>query len=253
MTVIVVLAFPPRQGLVLPALPETSPLSAAEATELYEAMLRDSFRAVERSGGELLVNYPESDQLPAAYQTDTESVAELRALAAETLDDVSAARFEPQVGSTVSARVGNTATHLLEVEEANSVAIIRGNAPFLTRLAIDSAAMKLRTNEVVIGPAPEGEAYYAGFTEPIDFAEVFAGLEQQRLADRAADAGLTTGFLPLSPTVETGDDLLTLVPMLRSRFHAERIVPEYTATFVHEYGLDVVDTDEGTRLVADTE
>ncbi len=253
MTVIVVLALPPRTGLVLPDLPETSPLSAAEATELYEAMLRDTFQAVERSGGELLVNYPESDQLPADYRTDTEPVAEFRALAAETLDDVSSARFEPQVGSTFSARAGNTATHLLETEAANSVAIVRGTAPFLTRLAIDSAAMKLRTNEVVIGPAADGETYYAGFTEPIDFAEVFSGIEQQRLANRAADADLTTGFLPLSPTVETGDDLLTLVPMLRSRFRAERIVPEHTATFVHEYGLDVVDTDEGPTLVADAE
>ncbi|MFW5974229.1 MAG: hypothetical protein ACOCPZ_02475 [Natrialbaceae archaeon] len=251
MTVIAVLASPPREGLVLPDLPETSPLSPVDATALYGAMLRDTFRAVERSGGDLLVNYPETDQLPAAFRTDIDPVAELRAFLAEALDDVSAVRFEPQVGSTFSARAGNTATHLLREEGATSVAVVRGTAPLLTRLAVDSAAMKLRTNEVVIGPAPRGRTYYAGFTEPIDFADAFAGIEQQRLADRAADAGLSTDFLPLSPAVETGADLLTLVPMLRSRLRAERIVPEHTAAFVHEQGLDVVVEDGETRLVRD--
>ena len=252
MTVIAALVLPPREGLVLPTLPETSPLSSREATALYEAMLRDTFHAVERSGGELLVNYPETDHLPAAFRTDTEPVAELRALAADTLADPSSVRFEPQVGSTFSARAGNTATHLLREEGVNSVAIVRGTAPLLTRLAIDSAAMKLRTNEVVIGPAPRGRAYYAGFTEPIDFADTFTGVEQQRLADRAADADRSTDFLPLSPAVETGADLLTLVPMLRSRISAERIVPEHTAAFVHEHGLGVVEADDGLDLVVDT-
>lgn len=249
MTVIAALTPPPREGLVLPRLPATSPLSTAEATDLYRAMLLDTFRAVDRSGAELLVNYPESDQLPEAHQTDTEPVAELRALVAEAVDDTDDVRFEPQVGSSFSARAGNTATHLLRDEEANSVAVVRGTAPLLTRQLIDEAAMKLRTNEVVIGPTTEGRAYYAGFTEPIDFSEAFVGIEQQRLADRAADADLETAFLPLSSVVETGADLRTLVPQLRARFTAGRIVPEQTAAFVHEHGLAVVDGDDGPELM----
>jgi len=108
MTVLAVLATPPRPGLVLPELAETTPLSEADAAELYEAMLRDTLLAVDRSGGELLVNYLPDDELPEAYRTDIDPAAELRAITAETLDDVSDVRFEPQVGSTVSARVGNT-------------------------------------------------------------------------------------------------------------------------------------------------
>jgi len=170
MTVIAVLASPPREGLVLPALSETSPLSAAAVTDLYEAMLADTFQAIDRSGAELLVNYPDSEQLPDAHRTDTEPVAELRAIVADALDDPSDVRFEPQVGSTFSARAGNTVTHLLREEEAASAAIIRGTAPLLSRTMIDGAAMKLRTNDVVVGPASEGRVYYAGFTEVIDFA-----------------------------------------------------------------------------------
>lgn len=248
MTVIAVLALPPRDGLVLSDLPETSPLSSAEATEFYRALLADTFRAVERSGGELLVNYPESDQLPEQHQTDTEPAAELRAVAADTLAEPSEARFEPQVGSAFSARAGNTATHLLREEDANSVAIVRGIAPFLSRQLIDEAAMKLRTNEVVVGPSTAGRIYYLGVTEPIDFSDLFTGIVQQRVANRAADADHETGFLPLSSVVETGEDLLTVVPQIRSRVASERVVPEQTATFIHDHGLAVVDND-GPELI----
>jgi len=253
MTVIAVLAKPPRAGLVLPELAATTSLSEHDVAEFYEAMLRDTMLAVDRSGGELLINYRPEDLLPEAHHTDVDPAAELRSIAADTLDDVSEVRFEPQVGSTVSARAGNTITHLLETEEVASAAVVFGTAPLMTRTLVDSAAMKLRTNGVVIGPATEGRAYYAGFAEPIDFEGSFAGLELQRLADRAGDADLDTEFLPMSPRVDTEDDLLSLLPLLRARLTAERIVPEYTATFVHERGLDVIDGDDGPELVVGAE
>lgn len=252
MTVIAVLASPPREGLVLSTLAETTPLTEADVAELYEAMLRDTFLAVDRSSGDLLINYRPNDQIPEQYQTDIDPVAELRSIAADTLEDVSDVRFEPQVGSTVSARAGNTITHLLDTEEVNSAAVVFGTAPLMTRLVVDSAAMKLRTNEAVIGPATEGSVYYAGFTETVDFSDIFEGIELQRLTNRASDADLDTEFLQMSPRVETGRDLLSLLPLLRSRFTAERIVPEYTAAYVHEQGLDTIAGEDGTELVVDT-
>jgi len=252
MTVIAVLAQPPRPGLVLPELVETTPLDEQAVADCYEAMLRDTLLAVDRSGGELLVNYLADDQLPAAYRTDIDSAAELRSIAVDTLDDVSDVRFEPQVGSTVSARAGNTITHLLETEGVSSAAVVFATAPLMSRLLVDSAAMKLRTNQVVIGPATEGRSYYAGFSEPIDFTDSFAGIDLQRLSNRAADAGLETEFLQLTPRVETKEDLLSFVPLLRARVTAERIVPEYTAEFVYNRGIDVVDGETGPELVVDS-
>ena len=249
MTVLAVLATPPRPGLVLPELAETTPLSEADAAELYEAMLRDTLLAIDRSGGELLVNYLPDDELPEAYRTDIDPAAELRAIAAETLDDVSDVRFEPQVGSTVSARAGNTISHLLETEGVSSAAVVFGTAPLMSRLIVDSAAMKLRTNQVVVGPATDGRSYYAGFSDSIDFTDSFAGIDLQRLTDRAADAGLETEFLQLTPRIESREDLLSFVPLLRARITAERIVPEYTAEFVYDQGIDVVDGDDGPELV----
>lgn len=251
MTVIAVLAKPPREGLVLPELAATTPLSEAAVAEFYEAMLRDTFLAVDRSGGELLVNYLPEAQFAESYHTEIDPVAELRSIAADTLDDVSDVRFEPQVGSTVSARAGNTLTHLLDTEEVTSAAVVFGTAPLLSRLRVDSAAMKLRTNEAVIGPAIDGKTYYAGFTETVDFTDCFEGIELQRLTNRASDAALDTEFLPMSPRVDAKGDLLSLVPLLRARVTAERIVPEYTATFVHERGLDVIPGEDGPELVVD--
>ncbi|WP_117595038.1 DUF2064 domain-containing protein [Haloprofundus halophilus] len=249
MTVVAVFADPPRPGLVLPELAETSPLTEDEAAEFYAAMLRDAFLAAARSGGELLVNYRPDDLLPDEFVTDEPAAAAVRALAADTLGDLSDVRVEKQVGSTFDARAGNTVSHLLNAEDARSVAVVRGNAPFLTRTLVDSAAMKLRTTPVVLGPSTNGRSYYAAFTEPIDFAGAFTHPEIETLAAHGHDAGLDVDFVPMQPTVGTGEDLLTVLPMLHARREAGRIVPKHTAEFVAEHGLRVVAEDGEPRVV----
>jgi phosphomannomutase len=47
------------------------------------------------------------------------------------------------------------------------------------------------------------------------------------------------------------DDLLDAVPVLRARFAAQRVVPDYTAAFVHGHGLDVIVEDGEERVVRD--
>jgi hypothetical protein len=109
--------------------------------------------------------------------------------------------------------------------------------------------MKLRTNEVVIGPSTRGRVYYAGFTEPIDFAGAFDAPALPTLAGRGGDADADVEFVETLPSLETRADLLDTVPALRARFAAERIVPEYTAAFVHDHGIDVVVEDGAERIV----
>lgn len=253
MTVVAVLADPPRPGYSLSRLAETSPLSESECADLAEAMLGDTLRAVERSGGELLVNYRPEDLLPDPAVDPDESAEEaVRAIAADALEAPEEARFEVQVGSTLSARAGNTVTHLLREEGAQSAAIVRGDAPFVLRSTIDSAAMKLRTNDVVLGPSTNGRVYFAGFKTPIDFDSAFIAPEMETLVDRANDADCDVGFMQMQPTVRTSSDLATLVSTIRSRWQAGRVVPERTATFVVDNGLAVVgDADEELRLVRD--
>jgi hypothetical protein len=248
-TTIAVVADPPREGLVFPDLPATSPLSAAEATRLYGALLRDVLVAVERSGGDLLVNYRADDDLPAAGP-DADAEAEVRAVAADALEDVTDARFEVQVGSTPSARAGNTLAHLLREEaDVRTAAVVWPTAAFLTRSVVDEAAMKLRSSATVLGPSTDGRTYYAGFSEPIDYADAFADGSLETLTTRTVEAGGDVDFLPVQPTIETGADLLTALPLLRARRAAGRIVPRHTAAFVEEVGLRVAGAGDDRRVV----
>ncbi len=251
MTVVVVLANPPREGLVATELAESTPLSAAEAAELYEAAFRDAVLAVDRSGGDLLVNYPNEETIPESHRTDTPPEAELRALVADTLGGTEDARFERQVGSSFGARAGNTVTHLLREEGADSVAVVTPRTALLSRTLIDAAAMKLRTNGVVLGPSTRGRIHYAGFTEPIDFDGAFEAPALPTLANRGRDAGLDVEFVESLPGLATQADLLDTIPLLRARFAAERVVPDYTAAFVHEHGLDIVVEGGEERIVRD--
>lgn len=245
MTTVAVLVDPPRPGLVLPRLAATAPLSEPEVARVYAAMAADVVRAVEASGGDLLVNYRPADALPAPH-ADVDAEAAVRDVLADA--EVEDARLEVQVGETFAGRAGNTATHLLETEDVQSVAIVEPTAPFLTRQHVDQAAMKLRRSEVVLGPATDGRVHYAGFREPIDFADAYAPPAVETLTDRARDVGHAVDFLPLLPVVETGRDLASVVTLMNARRRADRIVPAHTAAAVDDLGVSVEPGPDGLSL-----
>jgi len=248
MTTVTVLADPPVEGFVLQDLAGDL-LDDAEAADLYEAMLLDVCRAVEVSGAELLVNYRPSEQVP----DDIDAEAAVREPVTDALDSPSNARFEVQVGSTFAGRVGNTVTHLLDREDIATVAAVEPTAVLLNRQLIDSAAMKLRSSGVVLGPAEGGRVYYAGFGEPIDFEDSYAIPTVETLGERAADAGLDVDFLPSTPVLETRADLKTVVPLLRARNRAGRVVPQRTMANLDELGVRVIDEDGEPTVVRETD
>jgi glycosyltransferase A (GT-A) superfamily protein (DUF2064 family) len=242
MTTIAVLVDPPREGLVFDRLAATSPLTEAECADLYAAAVKDVCRAATESGGDLLVNYRGDEALPERFRGG-DAEAELRAVVDDVDDE---ARFEVQVGETFAGRAGNTATHLLDKEGVQSVAVTTPAAAFLTRQHVDEAAMKLRRSEVVLGPAPKSRVYYASFREPVDFADAYAPPALSTLTDRALDAGLAVDFLPQLPVLETGEDLADALVSIRARRRADRIVPVHLADALDGLGL-VVDA-EGEAL-----
>lgn len=238
---------PPRPGLVLQDL-VGGPLDGDGAASLYAASTKDEMVAAERSGGELLVNYPDEEQLPVAHRTEESPEVELRSLAEEALDDPGAARFEVQVGSTFAARAGNAASHLLDDEGEATVAVMRGTAPTLGHTGLDGAAMRLRRNPVVIAPGTGGRAAYLGLGEPIDFEGAYAPPEVCDLARRGVEAGHEVAFLGHHPVVEDEAGLASLVAEIRARLEAGRAVPEHTAAAVEELGLRVVEEDGERRV-----
>jgi 2-phospho-L-lactate guanylyltransferase (CobY/MobA/RfbA family) len=237
MTTVAVLCDAPRSGNVLGTLAETSPLSEREVADLYSVLLKDTVRTVAQSGGDLLVNYRDEDAEAAVREVVAEAV------------DPDEARFEVQVGETFSGRVGNTATHLLEQEEVGSVAVVRPEAAFLARTQVDEAAMKLRSSEVVLGPAPGGRVYYAGFADAIDFADAYAPPALETLTDRAIGAGHAVDFIGNWPFIATGSDLADVIVQLQARRTGEAIVPPHLDEWVAAQDL-VVEADE-TGLTLD--
>ncbi|QSW98627.1 hypothetical protein [Haloterrigena alkaliphila] len=243
--IVVVPVDPPREGLVLSSLVDETPLSAAAAVTLYEAAVVDVCWAVLESGGDLLVNYRDGDTLPDEF-ADGDPEAEVRALVVDALgddalagDDGEGVRFERQVGSSRAARIGNTVTHLLEREAADSVGVLEPTVPLVRRTEIDGAAMSVRRHDVVLGPSTEGQTYLAAFGEPIDFTGAYAVPEVATLAARANDAGLGVGFAPMLSTVATPAGLRSTVALLEARGIAGQPGGEATAAAVDELGLSV--------------
>jgi len=244
MATVAVLADPPVEGFVLPDLVAQTPLSESGAATLYSAMLVDVCRAVELGGADLLVNYRDSEQVPG----DINSEDRIRDLVDPELESPEAARYEVQVGETFAGRAGNTVTHLLEQEAEDTVAVLKPTAAFIGREQIGSAAMKLRSSEVVLGPTTGGRVYYAGFGEPIDFSDAYAPPALSTLTERAREADLDVDFLPMLPVVESGADLANALVTLDARKRAGRRVPDWTTAAVGELGLGV-DVRDGALQV----
>lgn len=253
MTVVVALVDPPREGLVLPELVETTQLSASDAVALYEAFVEDLCRAAAESGGDLLLNYRADEDLPAAHQTGEPVEPVFEDLASNVLEgeDRSEVRIEVQVGSTKSARVGNTVTHLLDEEEVDSVTICEPAVPFRSRQHIDSIAMKLRRSPVVLGPAARGRVHTAAFADTIDFADALTPPSLVALTDHARDVDLKVDFAPRQTIVETHDDLLGVIAELHARETAGRWIPASTARAVAELGLRIDASNGDPRVVRD--
>lgn len=231
---------PPRSGLVLQSLVETTPVTDDDATRLYEAAAADVLRAAAESGGDVLVNYRDAETLPEGFDiTSEEGEAEARSFVRDVLGDDSDVRFERQVGSTRAARIGNTVTHLLDREGATSVGIVEPTAPLVARTEIDSAAMSLRRYDAVFGPSTGGDVYFASFNAPIDFTDAFDPPAFPTLVDGCREAGLDVGFVSMLPTIETECGLVTTIAGLRARLRAGRPGGEVTTSVLEELELSV--------------
>lgn len=253
MATVVVLADPPREGLVLPEVPESSALSAADATDLYAATLRDAVLAAEESGGDLLVNYRPDDLLPERFRREMDSESAVRAAVDRALADPNEVRFEKQVGSTPSARVGNTVTHLLQEEGASGVIVIDPRAPMLDRTGVDELAMKLRRSEVVVSPSTRGRVAAMGFADTLDFEDILEPPALETLTERARAVDLDVDFGPVEPLVEAGTDVASVVSLVQSRVLAGRNHPEFTTEAVDALDLRLTAGDDGVAVAPGTD
>lgn len=248
MTVLAVLLDPPRPGLVLQDVYNTTPLTPEEAAMLYAAMAKDTVRAVAESGGELLVNYRTEADIPEQYRADKSVKEEISALVSQAIDDPDIARFEKQVGSSFASRVGNTVTHLLTEEDADSVGVLDGKSPTIVRQTLDSAAMKVRQHDTVIAPGINGDWSYLAFTEPIDFTGIFAPPALVTIVHEIIDQDYSVDFLPIHPHITDETNLIMLVTLMKARAAANKITPPFTRDALDRFDLQLAITNGQYKL-----
>lgn len=249
MTTASVLVSPPTESDVVDRL-VAGPLDRDGAERLYVAMFADVCVAVEGSGADLVVAVEADgeDGEDDAGDAD-EATAAVRAHLEDVLanpDEVEVEAREPRSGPE------QFADEVLRLHEAGvtTAAIVEPTVPFLARRNVDSAAMKLRSSEVVLGPAPDGRVYFAAFSEPMDLRDALEPAPLEGLAGLAAD-DRSVDFVPMLPLLETAADLPTVLSYLRARVAAGRDVPKHTAEAVDEIGLTLDDEDGDLAIVAE--
>ncbi len=203
-------------------------LNPGVATDLYRGAAMDVVRAVAASGGDLLINYRHEETLPAGTTVD-DPVGRVQELVSTALGETESVRFERQVGSNKSARVGNTVTHLLEREGVQTVGVLEPTAALVGRTEIDGLAMALRRNDVMLGPSLTGDVYVAAFAEPIDFTAVYADRPVATIAEAGVAADLAVGFAPRVPTVASRTGIRGTAAEIIARRAAGTAIPEATA------------------------
>ncbi|MFB6162691.1 MAG: hypothetical protein ABEJ86_04525 [Halococcoides sp.] len=194
---------------------------------LREALLCDACRAVAASGSDPLVTV----EPIAGDRADDRALDAVEAALDRGLE--TAPRVEPQVGSTPSARLGNTVTHLLD--ERSSVGVVFAGA-IVDRSTLDQATIQLRTADVVLGPAPGGRLAYAGFVDPIDFESALDAPAIRTVADRAEEADRETTTIDLRPRVTDRETLADVTALVEARRRAGDRVPETLAAWIEEFG-----------------
>lgn len=246
MTTVAIMADPPIPGLVLRDLIGVVDLSADDVAKLYVAMFKDVMIAIEHSGGELLINYQSTENLPSEFNSDTDPADELASIATSVLDGEP--RLEKQVGSNKYERYRNTITHLLDVESVQSAAFVPACTPLMTRVIIDSAAMKLRRHEVVVGPTVNGDLYYAGFTAVPDLSIPRDISPVEAVARHAVKAGFMVDVLKDGHIVSDAGSLAELLLRVRTLRAANHPVPTFTAQWFDEHDIDITFVDERPAL-----
>lgn len=239
----IVVAFvdPPETGRrYVQSLIDADLLDPTEARILYEGAVTDVLRVARESSGAVLVNYSEPDEV-----SDPEE--RVRALVSAAIDDTDDVRYERQVGSSRSARVGNTVTHLLEREAEVSVAVLEPTVPLVRRSDVDGVMMSVRRNDVVLGSNAAGDVYLSAFSDSVDFTDAYEPPALATLTQRASADDLAVGFAPTVPTIDTEAGLAATIATIEARDAAGKPIPTAIAETIEDLGLQTNDGRSITR------
>jgi rSAM/selenodomain-associated transferase 1 len=191
-TVLAIMAKQPAVGQTKTRL--CPPLTLAEASTLYEAMLQDTIELGAKLDGVRL----------AIAVTPPEGIDSLRRISPP------GAIMLPIAGADIGDCLNQVFSHLLSVGHSRAIAL-NSDGPTLPAIYLRQAISQLDEADGVLGPSEDGGYYLIGLKEPQP--ELFQGIDWstervsvQTLA-RAKEMGLSIALLPSWYDVDTVADL----------------------------------------------
>lgn len=215
---------------VISSLSAETSLSETEARELLLSVTKDVVRAVDESGGDLVV-IGTSATTPATKEVGWDDPERgTRVLLEQALPDGAEPPVVWRDGSGSPAGLEAILAAAGETAPAASTAVVRTISPLLQRRHIDAAAMRLRTHDVVLGPSTGCRWYLAGISKGFSFDPAGAEAQLTALAVGAAEANGELALLPCLPGIMTASELASVVSILEvSRLTEHAIAPHTRA------------------------
>lgn len=198
----------------------------SELADLYHALCADAISAVDESGGELFLATGATDTAAQNFATDLQSAVLTDGDAAELLT-VDRHEDQPDFRSALAS--------VRNASPAASVGILNPCVTLLGRQQLDTAAMRLRRDDTVIGPTPAGGWYYLGTQLEIDAVPESLSDDLARIAKLFADDDWRLGFLPLLPVINAPTDIAHMRTLVVSMHRGNRPISPYTAAWLDQY------------------
>ncbi len=209
-----------------------TPLEPEETRDLLECAVRDTVVAVDASGANLVLAVTDRTPTPIFEWDDIDAgVAELS-------DDCG---IEREMGVVPVDRGGVNVASLLDaaIEErpGPSVSILRPISPLLQRRHLDGMTMRLRRDDVVLGPTTTSEWYAIGRGRDVSLGHIDTSPSLTGTALGVAEADVSIDLLPALPAITSVTGLAGTIALLEAYALAGRAVAPWTAQFLDDTEL----------------
>lgn len=212
-------------------IPVAVPEELAQATgldgqgDLFHALLADAIFAVDECGGGLYLIVGGRDERAGTF------VDELLNTVVEENVDPPVLRIETDGGFP---SVGPSLQAVRRHSSAASVGVLDPRTLLIQRRHLDTAAMRLRREDVVFGPSPSGGYYFIGSALEEDALSATLPNDIDTATAVAAEGDRTVGFLEMLPVVTSEEQLESATGLVAAMQTGSRTVAPFTSAYLDE-------------------
>lgn len=218
MTDVAVTIAPPTDRTRRSSLPNTGTHS-----DLYHALSADAVTAVYESGGALYLAIADGN---ASARRFAEELCET------VLPEAESAPIIAVQGDNGEPIPAHTLGVLRERSEAASIGVLDSRAALVERTHLDTAAMRLRRDEITLGPTPTGHWYYFGTSLPLDALPKRIDAPIDALTGSIESEDRSVGFLPMLLTIDSQRSIAGMRAILTAMSTGKAGVAPYTTAWL---------------------